>query len=456
MPGQRTQIIEPPKSGPPEALYAKLQPRWCGLEREEVERHQRARIYGAMIEATADRGYARASIKYVSALAGVSRQTFYDRFGTKDECFLKTYDLIVARAVKRIAAAYGSEQDWQARLRRAFEEFAAEAVENPKAARLALVEALCAGPAGLARMDRARQVFEWMVSSSFDQAPDGVKLPPVVVKGIACGIERITRGLLVDRRIEELPALIDELLAWALTYRSRAVAELVARPPSYRDRPRTTRATMGTPVDAERMRILRAAAEIAASEGYDGLTTGEIVDRGEISYETFEASWANTEECFLDALDLLGLEALAVAGDTPPGVENRLEAVHDGLARLLEHVADDEVLRRLAFAEIFAVGPAGVKRREQLLHSFVELLSSSLPWTHERSELESEATVGAIWGIIHDYVHRDAAHLLPYLVDEIAYLALAPAIGAEAAVEGILACGATDIDTRQVGDILRV
>ncbi|HWY90926.1 MAG TPA: helix-turn-helix domain-containing protein, partial [Solirubrobacteraceae bacterium] len=60
-----------------------------GLSRDQVVQHQRTRLYEAMVEIAATRGYQATTIKAISALAGVSRQTFYDLFGAdKEACFL--------------------------------------------------------------------------------------------------------------------------------------------------------------------------------------------------------------------------------------------------------------------------------------------------------------------------------------------------------------------------------
>lgn len=52
-----------------------------------------------------------------------------------------------------------------------------------------------------------------------------------------------------------------------------------------------------------------------------------------------------------------------------------------------------------------------------------------------------EAIVGAVWQIGHHYVVRNVAHRLPELAGHTTFLVLAPIIGAEAAVESILASG---------------
>ncbi len=73
------------------------------LPRGEVILHQRARIYGAMVEAVAHSGYERTSVKQVIGLAGVSRRSFYELFANKEECFLATFDLIAERDIKRMS-----------------------------------------------------------------------------------------------------------------------------------------------------------------------------------------------------------------------------------------------------------------------------------------------------------------------------------------------------------------
>src|ERR1017187_2978297 len=220
-------VTEQEKTARPQPMYRQLQPRWCGLDREGVGKNQRLRLIGAMIEvAGSEGGYSAANIKLLSALAGVSRRTFYERFGTLEACFLATYEYVVSRAARHVRVAFRSEDAWEAKLRAAFNAYASEVVSEPKAARVALVEVLGAGPAALEERDRGMQVFEHMISSSVRDGADGIELPRLVAHAIAGGVERITRLRLLHGGIEGLPAITDELLAWAVSYSAPAVAEL--------------------------------------------------------------------------------------------------------------------------------------------------------------------------------------------------------------------------------------
>jgi hypothetical protein len=62
-----------------------------------------------------------------------------------------------------------------------------------------------------------------------------------------------------------------------------------------------------------------------------------------------------------------------------------------------------------------------------------------LPQSRAPSRLAAEASVGAVWGIVHHHVTGGATHLLPGLADHATYIALAPVIGGEATVQVILA-----------------
>jgi len=434
-----------PKRPRPEPLYEKLPARGQDrvLDRHAVASNQRSRLIGAMIEEVAERGYEAATIERLVALAGVSKRTYHQIFHTKEAYFLASYDAVVENAAGRIGAAYRSPGDWRTRLRAALAAYAAEVEQEPKAARLALVEALGAGPAALARMRRARRAFEEAVVASFAEVPDGGILPPLIPKGIVCGVERITRQLLLAGEVATLPALTDELLEWALSYRCAAAIDVLDASP----------ADPGWPAPccplakggSDRVRLLVSAAEIAAGNGYAQLTPGRIADEAGVADARFNELFESSEQCFLDALDRLGLEALVCATRAAQS-GGGLAAVPAGVAALMRHLATSPVLVRVAYVEIFALGPAGVERRERLLGQFTDQLMRGLPSRGAPSRLAAEASVGAAWGIIHHYVTQGATHLLPGLAEHITYIALAPVIGGQDAVQAIL-------DARESADL---
>jgi AcrR family transcriptional regulator len=202
----------------PVALYPKLRPGPHGSAQEGVASNQRARLYRAMIEVVATRGYEASTAVELCALAGVSKRALYQRFpGGKQECFLATYNIIVRRAEMRILAAGRCGPDVPAgagrleRLGAVVEAFAYEVAADPNAARLVLVEAFDAGPAALARTERTRQQVERVISWSLREDSDASAPSPLIVKRIVADGARVVRAHLLDGRAAELALLAGEL-----------------------------------------------------------------------------------------------------------------------------------------------------------------------------------------------------------------------------------------------------
>src|SRR3954449_3106977 len=79
-----------------------------GLTREEVVRSQRGRIFRAMAETMARKGYAATSVSEVLRAAGVSRETFYEQFTSKEDCFMAAFEAAVASVLGTVRDAPGA------------------------------------------------------------------------------------------------------------------------------------------------------------------------------------------------------------------------------------------------------------------------------------------------------------------------------------------------------------
>ena len=423
-------------------LYPHLHP-GPGLSHEQVASHQRARIYAAMIELVAERGYGAVTVSELARLAGVSKHTVYEHFpGGKQECFLSTYELIVRRSSRRVGAAQKDCRDWRERLHLAFCAWAGGIAREPKAARLALVEAFAGGPAALERMRRAEGLFEAMIDHSFAGAPDGVVVAPLVVKGIVAGVHGVARARLLAGRAHELPGLADELLEWMLCFRCQAATALARLddPPSlHRAAPAPLAIHGGAARGDDRARILDAVAHLAFEEGYWQLTVPRIRSGAGVSRKRFDAHFEDVQGCFIAALEHLTDRALAHAAPAGAAARTWPGGVHRALVALCGYIAADPVFARLGFIEVFAPGTDGMLCRARVIADVAEGLRASAPAGQRPSELAAEASVGAVWGIVHRHVASGRAHQLPRVTGVLSYLALAPAVGAQQAVEAITA-----------------
>jgi AcrR family transcriptional regulator len=419
------------------ALYTKLKPRPNGPGRERVARHQRARLHGATVEAAAARGYPAITVSELAALAGVSRRTFYEHFADRDACFLASYDAIVGGAARRAQESWGGGRGGAVDVERAFATLAAEIAREPKAARLAVVEILAAGQAGRERAERTRAALERALARVLVQ-PDGAPPPPDVVRGIAGGLWLVTRRRVLEGSPQELAEHAAELLRWAQACASPAAAELPTGAPTV-----ASIASAGTHghddrADDPRRLILRAAAELAAREGYERATTARVAHEAGVPESLLIERHGTSEECFLAALELLTAQALAAAlrdaqgSDWPAGVQR-------AIGTLMRHIAHDGAFARIAFVEVFAAGPAGIQRGEGLLRGLSDLLTRYAPRSQRPSPVAAEAAVGAIWEMIRHHVAHRTTRRLPELAGCATYMVLAPTIGAQEAVRVVRA-----------------
>jgi AcrR family transcriptional regulator len=134
----------------------RLPPGRHGLSRELVVESQRERMFRAMAEVTAERGYANVAVADILKRAGVSRETFYEQFTNKEDCFRASYeyalDVIGQELQQAIPPPRGSDHDGPIeRLDRFVGRYLAALAREPAVARAALIESYAAGPASVRR-----------------------------------------------------------------------------------------------------------------------------------------------------------------------------------------------------------------------------------------------------------------------------------------------------------------
>jgi AcrR family transcriptional regulator len=421
-------------------LYRQLRPRPNGLPKEQVVANQRTRVFGAMIESVSVRGYEATSVAELCRLAGISKRTFYEQFENKEACYLAALDRVVGCARTRVHDAQGSRGEWGAEVRVGVEELVRGVVDQPRAAGLVLCALDGAGPGAEACGGRVRLELERMIAEGFERASYGVGLPAVLVKAIGFGVQRVLRWGLLEGGCEP-DVLARELAGWVSSFAPGALAVLPAAGSMNGDGGVVSCSLVRARLGRERARMLRAAAEIVAAEGYSRLDVEGITGRAGVREAVFWASYESAGGCFLDAVDLVGFEALMSAAKASRAAGEGLVGVCRGIAALLGQIAGDPVLRGVLFLELPAAGVAALERRERLLRCFEDLLGRSAAPPRRPSEVALEASIGAVWGVVHEHVVQGAAHVLPGLAPHMAYVALAPVVGSDAAVETVLAAG---------------
>lgn len=140
-----------------------------GLSREEVVRSQRTRIFRAMAQAMARQGYAATSVAEVLRGAGVSRETFYEQFSSKEDCFMSALeaavDTVLDSAFRQPAPEAAAPLERFAHGLRAYLDALAA---HPDYARMFLIEVYAAGPEALRRRAAVQRRFAGALDAAFE------------------------------------------------------------------------------------------------------------------------------------------------------------------------------------------------------------------------------------------------------------------------------------------------
>jgi AcrR family transcriptional regulator len=180
-----------------------------GLSAEQVRASQRARILDAMTESVGGHGYHGARIADVVGRAGVSRKTFYELFGGKDDCFGAAYDMWIERFSATALGAFDAPGDWVDRLRAALTELLGALTREPDAARLCFSEGIAARGATQQRRERAMQALARLFDAP--GLPDGA-LGETLRAGRASELSETLRREIAAGRTEQLRSLLPELM----------------------------------------------------------------------------------------------------------------------------------------------------------------------------------------------------------------------------------------------------
>jgi AcrR family transcriptional regulator len=189
-------------------------------------------------------------------------------------------------------------------------------------------------------------------------------------------------------------------------------------------------------VSNQRERILSAVAYVTSAASYAEMSVEDIIVTAGVSRRTFYEHFKNKEDAFLAAYD-------EVAGQLVQQVVAAVEAAHTfadqcsaGLRAFLEFVASEPAFGRLCLVEVLAAGPDAIKRRNDTMRAFAalidhqaqELLEGEIP-----PPLTAETVVGGIYEVVYARVLRGEIRDLPALLPDLAYSALLPYLGLEAA-----------------------
>ena len=405
--------------------------------REVTRKAQRRRLEGAVIDAVGKRGLPATTVADLVSIAGVSKTTLYDLFGSKEGCFLTTLDTIMTESVLQISASYHELSDDRDRLAGAMSRLAALVAMQPGAARFVLIDSLCFGRAGFERREQSVDAFVRLIHESIaPRAAD--RQAELAARFFVEGIQRVTYRHLRHGEPELLARRADTLVNWVLTYRQegRQAQAVSAKPMSSLDLDEAWLSWGARPDSmpsrnslTQRQRILRGVAQLAAEQGFAALTIPAISAVSGTSNQTFYRHFENKDSAFLAAFDELIHGTHHLAAVTAASTERCWDArVRAYIHALLELIASTPLLARVAFVEAPAAGPDARDRVHETTSRLTRFLDPlGLPAELKPlSPLITEAIGGGIMGAIQHEVAAGRAEALPERADELASIVLAP------------------------------
>jgi AcrR family transcriptional regulator len=178
----------------------------------------------------------------------------------------------------------------------------------------------------------------------------------------------------------------------------------------------------------QRERLLQAAAEEFASQGYAGASSESISRRAGMSKATFYEHFANKEDCIVALFDRAAediargmAEAARAVGDAR-ATERVMAATRAFLGALAQHPEFAQTL----LVEIIGAGPKAARRRDQIMQQFADALDAENAAAAGRgliarfpSPYDSFAIIGAITELVSRQVRlgepADVIELAPVI-----------------------------------------
>jgi AcrR family transcriptional regulator len=187
------------------------------LPREFIIRHQRARIIDALAEEISEKGYRGVTVADVVKRAAIARNTFYENFRSKEDCFLAAQETAMSAALDRVVTAGGQLGNWPQQVRAGLAAFLEYIAAEPALARACLVESLSAGPRAVEYYEESQQAFVSLFRLGRDVSPHGRDLPETLEEAIIGGVYWIVYQRLAVSNTDAVAELLPEIVEFALT-----------------------------------------------------------------------------------------------------------------------------------------------------------------------------------------------------------------------------------------------
>jgi AcrR family transcriptional regulator len=407
-----------------------------GLPPAFVKRHQRMRILEAVLAVSAQHGFEATSVRDLIAAAGMSHQTFYQHFASKEDAWSAAFDQAFVELFAAAWYAAAPQRDAEAKVTAAVSACLNHLAAEPQRARLLLVDAPSAGRAATPAIDEALEAFTRLITRA---AGERAKQSAIVPFALVGGIVNLIAGWVIDDRAAELADL------------TPALVEIVFVPLFGSAAARDAATGLGAPdpdsTADERRVLMEAFAEAVAQDGFAATRLSDVAQRAGIELDVVTALFADELDCATQVLDawagqlvVIAAGAFLAAANDPP------LAAHRALEAAIGHLARTPTVSSLVVTNDPELVPAISALRDRYISLFFQLIAGQVAAIEQRAP-QPLAALGVVLDGIFAVLRRFAREgRIPELPDELRALSLqtlTPFFGADEArrVAGLTAAG---------------
>ena len=141
-----------------------------GLTPEERAGQRRDTILAAALEVFGTRGYAGSSVRHICRDGGLTERYFYESFPDREGCLAELYGTLVDELRAATLAAVEAGGDVDARTQAGLNAFVGYLTDDPRRARVVLIEVIGVSPAMEARRHGVLRAFADIVAAEWTDA----------------------------------------------------------------------------------------------------------------------------------------------------------------------------------------------------------------------------------------------------------------------------------------------
>ncbi len=175
------------------------------LTREQVLASQRGRMLAAIAQGVAVKGFANVTVADVISRAGVSRETFYEQFADKEECFLAVLEAGASGLLEILQTSLSPPAaDPIVRMERVLSAYFDAVASEPELARVFLVDAYGAGPRAIDRRVELQTRFVEVVAEVVGASGEQERF---ACEALVAAISSMVTVRVAAGRLDQLPEL---------------------------------------------------------------------------------------------------------------------------------------------------------------------------------------------------------------------------------------------------------